>query len=186
MFSIAVWKTKQITFGILLLVCYFNAHKNHHIQFEGGGFVGRRIKQFCSTLVNWLSGEGRNVTNVEQFVMPGTKHSRQFSTDFEQVNFCIINVETCFIAMSFYLTNWNALKKERYRYVLLIISRLFKWCFVVASPLVICAGVWFYFITNSNSVMIYPAVVLLGAGFSSTVVNSLSFATELIGDNKVR
>ena len=55
----------------------------------------------------------------------------------------------------------------------------------MASLLVICAGVWFYFITNSNSVMIYPAVVLLGAGFSSMVVNSLSFATELIGDNKV-
>ena len=49
----------------------------------------------------------------------------------------------------------------------------------------ICAGVWFYFITQSNSVMTYPAVVLLGFGFSSMVVNALSFAADLIGENKV-
>ena len=33
--------------------------------------------------------------------------------------------------------------------------------------------------------MTYPAVVLLGFGFSSMVVNSLSFAADLIGENKV-
>ena len=42
-----------------------------------------------------------------------------------------------------------------------------------------------YFITQSNTVMIYPSVVLLGLGFSSMLVCSLSFATELIGENKV-
>ena len=47
------------------------------------------------------------------------------------------------------------------------------------------AGVWFYFITNSNRVMTYPATALLGFGFSAMLVNALSFATELIGDNKV-
>ena len=33
--------------------------------------------------------------------------------------------------------------------------------------------------------MTYPAVVLLGFGFSSMVVNALSFAADLIGENKV-
>ena len=33
--------------------------------------------------------------------------------------------------------------------------------------------------------MTYPAVVLLGFGFSIMMVNSLNFAAELIGDNKV-
>ena len=65
------------------------------------------------------------------------------------------------------------------------ISSIFQWCFISAAFLVICAGVWFYLITQSNSVMTYPAVVLLGFGFSSMVVNSLSFAADLIGENKV-
>ena len=47
------------------------------------------------------------------------------------------------------------------------------------------AGLWFYFITQSNKVMIMPAVVLLGFGFSAMVVNAISFVAELIGDNKV-
>ena len=42
-----------------------------------------------------------------------------------------------------------------------------------------------YFITQSTTAMIYPAAVLLGLGFSSMLVCSLSFATELIGENKV-
>ena len=33
--------------------------------------------------------------------------------------------------------------------------------------------------------MTYPATVLLGFGFSAMLVNALSFAAELIGDNKV-
>lgn len=36
-----------------------------------------------------------------------------------------------------------------------------------------------------SKVMVYPTVILLGFGFSSMLVNSLSFATELIGENKV-
>ena len=44
---------------------------------------------------------------------------------------------------------------------------------------------WFYFITDFSKVMTYPAVVLLGFGFSIMIVNSLSFAAEFIGDNKV-
>ncbi|KAM7430901.1 Major facilitator superfamily domain-containing protein 12 [Porites harrisoni] len=59
-----------------------------------------------------------------------------------------------------------------------------KWCFVLAALFVITAGVWFYFITKSNRVMTYPATVLLGFGFSAMLVNALSFAAELIGDNK--
>ena len=61
----------------------------------------------------------------------------------------------------------------------------FQWCFVLAALFVITAGVWFYFITKSNRVMTYPATVLLGFGFSAMLVNALSFAAELIGDNKV-
>ena len=36
-----------------------------------------------------------------------------------------------------------------------------------------------------SKAMIYPAAILLGFGFSSMYVNSISLATELIGDNKV-
>ncbi|CAH3147484.1 unnamed protein product [Porites lobata] len=60
-----------------------------------------------------------------------------------------------------------------------------KWTFILSALLVIGAGVWFYFISESNRVMTYPAVVLLGWGFSSMAVNSLAFATQLIGPNKV-
>ena len=55
----------------------------------------------------------------------------------------------------------------------------------LSASFVIGAGVWFYFITQSNKVMTYPAVVLLGSGFSIMFVTALSFAAELIGDNKV-
>ena len=55
----------------------------------------------------------------------------------------------------------------------------------LSALLVIGAGIWFYFISESNRVMTYPAVVLLGMGFSSMSVNSLAFATQLIGPNKV-
>ncbi|CAH3147478.1 unnamed protein product, partial [Porites lobata] len=59
-----------------------------------------------------------------------------------------------------------------------------KWTFILSALLVIGAGVWFYFISESNRVMTYPAVVLLGWGFSAMAVNSLAFATQLIGPNK--
>ncbi|XP_068744023.1 major facilitator superfamily domain-containing protein 12-like isoform X1 [Montipora capricornis] len=59
-----------------------------------------------------------------------------------------------------------------------------KRCFTIAALLVVCSGVMSYFITQSTTAMIYPAVVLLGLGFSSMLVCSLSFATELIGENK--
>jgi len=38
---------------------------------------------------------------------------------------------------------------------------------------------------ESSEKLIYPAVILLGFGFSLMHVNSLNFGTELIGDNKV-
>ena len=60
-----------------------------------------------------------------------------------------------------------------------------QWTFILSALLVIGAGVWFYFISESNRVMTYPAVVLLGWGFSAMAVNSLAFATQLIGPNKV-
>ena len=62
---------------------------------------------------------------------------------------------------------------------------LIQLCFTLAAFFVMGAGVWFYFITKSNRVMTYPATALLGFGFSAMLVNALSFATELIGDNKV-
>lgn len=55
----------------------------------------------------------------------------------------------------------------------------------MAALLAVGAGVWFYFIAEPTKVMIYPAVVLLGFGFSIMIVNSLNFAAELIGDNTV-
>ena len=70
-------------------------------------------------------------------------------------------------------------------FVLFCFVFFFQWCFVLAALFVITAGVWFYFITKSNRVMTYPATVLLGFGFSAMLVNALSFAAELIGDNKV-
>ena len=61
----------------------------------------------------------------------------------------------------------------------------FQCLFMLSALLVMGAGLWFYFINQSNKVMIIPAVVLLGFGFSAMLVNALSFAAELIGDNKV-
>ena len=55
----------------------------------------------------------------------------------------------------------------------------------MAAFFVMGADVWFYFITKSNRVMTYPATALLGFGFSAMLVNALSFAAELIGENKV-
>ena len=55
----------------------------------------------------------------------------------------------------------------------------------MAALLTVGAGVWFYFIAEPTKVMTYPAVVLLGFGFSIMIVNSLNFAAELIGDNTV-
>ena len=62
---------------------------------------------------------------------------------------------------------------------------IFQSLFILSALFVIGAGLWFYFITQSNKVMTYPAVVLLGFGFSIMLVNVLSFAAELIGNNKV-
>ena len=55
----------------------------------------------------------------------------------------------------------------------------------MSALLAVGAGVWFYFITEPTKAMTYPAVVLLGFGFSIMIVNSLNFAAELIGDNTV-
>ncbi|XP_068741766.1 major facilitator superfamily domain-containing protein 12-like [Montipora capricornis] len=102
--------------------------------------------------------------------------------------------------LPFFLINTLDLGKESIAYLPLImlisatVSSIFskklvgiignKGCFTIAALLVVCSGVMSYFITQSNTVMIYPAVVLLGLGFSSMLVCSLSFATELIGENK--
>ncbi|XP_078355288.1 major facilitator superfamily domain-containing protein 12-like, partial [Oculina patagonica] len=59
-----------------------------------------------------------------------------------------------------------------------------KRSFILAGLVVIRSCVWFYFITQSTRVLTYPAAALLGFGFSAMFVNALSFATELIGDNK--
>ncbi|XP_015748314.1 PREDICTED: uncharacterized protein LOC107328107 [Acropora digitifera] len=58
-------------------------------------------------------------------------------------------------------------------------------CFIFGAIFVCSAGVMSYFMEPEFSkVMVYPTVILLGFGFSSMLVNSLSFATELIGENK--
>lgn len=63
---------------------------------------------------------------------------------------------------------------------------LFQLCFIFAAILVSSSGVITYFMEpESSKTMIYPAVTLLGFGFSLMLVNSLSFATDLIGDNTV-
>ncbi|XP_074614271.1 uncharacterized protein LOC141874024 isoform X2 [Acropora palmata] len=60
-----------------------------------------------------------------------------------------------------------------------------KLCFIFGAIFVCSAGVMSYFMEPEFSkVMVYPTVILLGFGFSSMLVNSLSFATELIGENK--
>lgn len=63
---------------------------------------------------------------------------------------------------------------------------LFQLCFIFGAIFVCSAGVMSYFMEPEFSkVMVYPTVILLGCGFSAMLVNSLSFATELIGENKV-
>ncbi|XP_074614300.1 uncharacterized protein LOC141874047 isoform X2 [Acropora palmata] len=60
-----------------------------------------------------------------------------------------------------------------------------KLCFTIAATLVSSAGVMSYFTEpGSSDAMIYPAAILLGLGFSSMYVNSISLATKLIGENK--
>lgn len=59
-----------------------------------------------------------------------------------------------------------------------------QWSFIVAALTVIGSCLWFMRITQSTRVFTYPAVVLLGFGSSAMFVNALSFATELIGENK--
>ena len=65
------------------------------------------------------------------------------------------------------------------------VSFLFQWTFILADLLVIGAALWCYFITQSTRVLIYPAAVFLGFGLSAMFVNALSFAAELVGENKV-
>lgn len=60
-----------------------------------------------------------------------------------------------------------------------------KLCFIIAATLVSSAGVMSYFTEpGCSEAMIYPASILLGLGFSSMYVNSISLATKLIGENK--
>ncbi|XP_067038459.1 uncharacterized protein [Acropora muricata] len=60
-----------------------------------------------------------------------------------------------------------------------------KLCFIFAAISVSSSGVMTYFMEpESSEKLIYPAVILLGFGFSLMHVNSLNFGTELIGDNK--
>ncbi|XP_068709763.1 major facilitator superfamily domain-containing protein 12-like isoform X1 [Montipora foliosa] len=59
-----------------------------------------------------------------------------------------------------------------------------KASFIFASLVVIGAAALFYIIPQCPDVLIYPAAVLLGFGFSSMSVNALNFSNELIGNNK--
>ncbi|KAJ7381587.1 Major facilitator super domain-containing protein 12, partial [Desmophyllum pertusum] len=51
-------------------------------------------------------------------------------------------------------------------------------------PSVIGAALLSYFISQSTRSLIYLAAVLLGFGLSATFINALSFAVQLVGDNK--
>lgn len=153
-------------------------------------------RHFLSTTFNMLNGERRN---FKQFSMAPkttprswvekTRHHGIYLTNFEgfgnQMKQSFKGLIYSFKSLiSFYLPK-NTSENDRYGNAFLIVSFLLQWCFITATLLVICAGVWFYFIIKSNKVMIYPAVIVLGFGFSTMLVNSLSFTTELIGEHKV-
>ncbi|KAK2565089.1 hypothetical protein P5673_011000 [Acropora cervicornis] len=86
-----------------------------------------------------------------------------------------------------YSCSWT-LQSYGYSYLPLLLIyrlRLSKLCFIFAAISVSSSGVMTYFMEpESSEKLIYPAVILLGFGFSLMHVNSLNFGTELIGDNK--
>ncbi|XP_015774170.1 PREDICTED: uncharacterized protein LOC107352346 isoform X2 [Acropora digitifera] len=86
-----------------------------------------------------------------------------------------------------YSCSWT-LQSHGYSYLPLLLIyrlRLSKLCFIFATISVSSSGVMTYFMEpESSEKLIYPAVILLGFGFSLMHVNSLNFGTELIGDNK--
>ena len=61
-----------------------------------------------------------------------------------------------------------------------------QWTYCVAAASLIGAAVWFYFISESAAYLAYPAAVAVGVTSAMMVAMSLTFLTDLIGENKVR
>lgn len=59
-----------------------------------------------------------------------------------------------------------------------------KWSYLLAASLVICGAVWSYFLNPSTRQVTYAPVILIGFGMSVMYVMSLTFITDLIGENK--
>ena len=62
---------------------------------------------------------------------------------------------------------------------------LLQWTYCLAASVVVGTAVWFYFITQSIKSVTYAPTILVGAGTSAMIVMSLTFLTDLIGENKV-
>ena len=64
-------------------------------------------------------------------------------------------------------------------------SLYLQWTYCLAAFVVIGAAVWFYFITQSIKSVTYAPTILVGAGTSAMIVMSLTYLTDLIGEDKV-
>ena len=64
-------------------------------------------------------------------------------------------------------------------------SLYLQWTYCLAASVVIGAAVWFYFITQSIKSVTYAPTILVGAGTSAMIVMSLTYLTDLIGEDKV-
>ena len=60
-----------------------------------------------------------------------------------------------------------------------------QWTCCLAASVVVGAAVWFYFITQSIKSVTYAPTILVGAGTSAMIVMSLTYLTDLIGEDKV-
>ena len=64
-------------------------------------------------------------------------------------------------------------------------SLYLQWTYCLAASVVVGTAVWFYFITQSIKSVTYAPTILAGAGMSAMNVMSLTYLTDLIGENKV-
>ena len=64
-------------------------------------------------------------------------------------------------------------------------SLYLQWTYCLAAFVVVGTAVWFYFITQSIKSVTYAPTILVGAGTSAMIVMSLTYLTDLIGEDKV-
>ena len=60
-----------------------------------------------------------------------------------------------------------------------------QWTYLVGALLVIGASVYYYFLTAELNKSAYAPVILTGSGMSIMYVMALTFATELVKEDKV-